>query len=305
MQVTLIIPNFNGRALLQKNLAEIIAVSPGAQVVVVDDGSTDGSVAYLKHNFPKIKLLEKATNSGFATTVNLGVKATEGEIILLLNTDAVPQKDFLAPILAHFKDERVFAVGCLDKSVEGDKIIKRGRGVGKFRRGFLVHARGEVNLTNTLWVSGGSGAFRRSIWEKLGGMDSLYDPFYWEDIDLSYRAVKSGCKILFEPKSVIKHIHSQGSIQKQYSEKEIQKIAYRNQLIFFWKNITDTGFLIRHILWLKWQILRAVVGGDTIFMKGFLAALLRLPEIIRHRRRVSAGFKKTDREVVAPFVNEL
>lgn len=305
VRVSVIIPNYNGKNLLAKNLPVILKVMGIEEVVVVDDGSTDGSAEYLKREFPKVKLIEKVTNSGFSTTVNLGIKATDADVIVLLNTDVIPRQDFLTPLLAQFKDPQVFAVGCLDESIEDTGMVKRGRGVGKFTRGFLQHACGEVDRTDTLWVNGGSGAFRKIIWEELGGMDEIYNPFYWEDIDLSYRAQKAGYKVLFEPKSVVIHRHNEGAINSFYTGEQIKIIAYRNQFLFVWKNITDTNLVIQHLLWLPYHKLRALLRGDWPFWRGFFQALLKLPEVLRKRRYQDVVYKKSDAEVLSRFANEL
>ena len=124
-------------------------------------------------------------------------------LYILFNTDVYPDKDFLTPLLSHFKDEKVFAVGCMDKSIEGKDVVLRGRGIGVWKRGFLVHEKGEIEKSDTLWVSGGSGAFRKSIWDKLGGLNELYNPFYWEDIDLSYRAQNQDTKLHLSPRVLL------------------------------------------------------------------------------------------------------
>lgn len=299
--VSFIIPNFNGEALLKKNVPQLLKIAKGVQVVVVDDGSTDGSVSYLKTLGNKITLIEKATNSGFATTVNLGIKAARGDIIVLLNTDVVPKPNFLEPLLLHFADPTIFAVGCLDESHENGKVIKRGRGIGTFSRGLLIHCRGEVDQTSTLWVSGGSSAFRKSMWENLGGLDEEFDPFYWEDIDLSYRAQKRGYHILFEPKSAVIHTHSEGAIKNQYSSKDIETIAYRNQFMFMWKNIGDTSLMVLHILWLPIHLGKAIVSGNVHLLLGFWKAVMKMPHILNERELEGSYWKVSDHEIVAPY----
>lgn len=280
MDISVVIPNYNGENIIGNNLPKVFDAVEDAEIIVVDDASEDGSLRVLDSFKSKIKIIKNEKNLGFSSTVNRGVREAKGEIVILLNTDVVPEKDFLKPLLFHFSDQNVFAVGCIDKSVENGKIILRGRGVGSWKRGFLVHSKGEVGKTNTLWISGGSGAFRKSIWEKLGGFNSLYDPFYWEDIDLSYRAVKSGYKILFEPKSVVIHEHEKGVIKKKFSPSQVKAIAYRNQFIFVWKNATDLKLQFSHPLWLPYHFINAVMKGDWNFFIGFIKALYRLPKII-------------------------
>lgn len=310
MKISIVIPNYNGKENLAKNLPQVLAVRAD-EVIVVDDASTDGSVEAVEqrykqslrpHGLKEIKIFRNEKNLGFAATVNQGVKEAGGEIVLLLNTDVSPNQDFLKPLILHFSDPEVFAVGCLDKSLENGKTVLRGRGLGKWQRGFLVHKRGEVKKTNTLWVSGGSGAFRKSIWNKLEGLSQLYNPFYWEDIDLSYRALKSGYKIIFEPKSVVVHDHEKGAIKKKYSLSQIRTISYRNQFIFVWRNVTDWGLFAEHLLWLPYHCLMALIKQDWPFFLGFFQALQRLPEVIQSRTKIQPYFVKKDREVTQEFL---
>jgi len=176
MKISIIIPNYNGEELLKKNLPKVLAASGNAEIVVVDDCSSDNSIEILKE-FP-VGVIRNEKNLGFSSTVNRGVKEAKGEVIILLNTDVAPQKDFIDFLTPHFNDEKVFAVGCMDKSIEGEKTILRGRGIGTWKKGFLIHSKGEVDKISTLWVGGGSGAFRKSIWEKLGGFCPLYNPSF-------------------------------------------------------------------------------------------------------------------------------
>ncbi len=215
MNISVIIPNYNGLSLLKANLSSIVAIlqqykKGESELIIVDDASVDESVSYLetvKNESKNISLtiLTNAKNLGFSPTVNKAVKKAKGEIVILLNTDVVPEKNFLIPLLSHFKDETVFGVGCMDRSIENGKEVMRGRGIGKWEKGFLNHQAGSLDKKNTLWVSGGSGAFSKKIWDKLGGLDELYAPFYYEDIDISYRALKSGYKTVFEPEAIVRH----------------------------------------------------------------------------------------------------
>ncbi len=304
-KVSIIIPNYNGEKLLRKNLPSVIKAAPNQEIIIVDDCSTDGSVVFLRKQFPHIHLIINDANKGFSFSVNRGVREAHGDIVVLLNTDVAPQKDFLPPLVSHFKDQAVFAVGCIDHSFERRKIVERGRGIGRFTRGFLRHERGEVGRTNTLWVSGGSSAFRKSIWDFLGGFDTLYNPFYWEDIDLSYRALKAGYRIVFEPKSIVEHRHDEGSILSSFSASAIKRISYRNQFIFVWKNCTDPVFILAHFLWLPYHIMRALVSLDIPFFLGGKDALLQWRKIFQKRKNVSLIWKKTDTEVLGPFYEEM
>lgn len=316
MKISIIIPNYNGEELLKKNLSKVFDAAAHymkesnneVEVIVIDDASTDNSLEEIQNekiksqNYKlKFKNLINDKNLGFSPTANKGVRESSGEVMVLLNTDVLPEKKFLIPLLDHFKDENIFAVGCMDKSIEGGKEVLRGRGLGEWKRGFLIHSKGEVDKKNTLWVNGGSGAFRKSIWNRLNGFNELYSPFYWEDIDISYRALKAGYGVVFEPRSIVVHEHEKGAIVQKYSKLQIKTIAYRNQFIFVWINATDIDLKITHIMWLPYHLLKAIIRGDTAFFLGFFHALIRLPKIIQSKLKAKGHILKSDAEVVKEF----
>ncbi len=315
MTISIIIPNYNGEELLKKNLSQVIEVCEYyesksnnlVEVIVVDDRSTDESVKLLRsfvennHSDMKVSFIEKEKNEGFASTVNIGVAKTVSDIVVLLNSDVNPEKDFLTFLIPHFTNEKVFAVACVDKSIENGRTVLKGRGIGKWEKGLLVHSAGELDKTNTLWASGGSSAFKRDLWNKLGGFDTLYNPFYWEDIDLSYRALKSGYTIIFEKKSKVRHFHEEGAIKSKYSGFQIQCIAYRNQFIFAWKNATDLELRLHQIFWFPYHIVYGFLRFDIPFFLGLFQFLSRLTEISKKRKDFQKLFVKKDKEVVSNF----
>ncbi len=315
MDVSIIIPNYNGAGILSKNLPKVLeAVSlykgGRIEIIIPDDASGDNSKEVIQKFISSIKsknIVGKTISNtdrkkgGFSSNVNRGVKIATGEVIVLLNSDVFPHAGFLDPLLSHFADLSVFAVGCMDESLENGKTVLRGRGVGKWSKGFLIHGAGSLDKTNTLWVSCGSGAFRKSIWDTMGGLNNLYNPFYWEDIDLSYRAQKMGYKTIFEKKSVVVHEHSIGSIASNYNSYKIKKIAYRNQFFFVWGNITDINLFISHIFWLPYHIGTAIKGGDRAFIVGLFEAVIKIPYILNFRNKMIKLFKKTDTEIILKF----
>ncbi len=298
MKLSIIIPNYNGEELLKKNLPNILKVCRGAEIIVVDDTSTDGSVDVLTKKFPDVQVITKKKNEGFSSTVNAGVAVAKHDLVMLLNSDAYPVHGFFEAVSIYFNSPDVFAVGLAQECDEDGKKIVRGRGLGKFHQGFLVHRYAEPTESTTLWVSGGAGIFRKKVWEKLGGMQEAYNPFYWEDIDLSYRAVKSGYRILFEPHARTIHEQSIGSIRSSYSADRIKTISYRNQLFFVWLNISDTRYLFAHVFRIPVHMLKAIASGDWAFMKGLAGALLQIPRILKERSRMKKYWSLSDREVL-------
>lgn len=310
MDISIIVSNYNGEKLLRKNIPRVIAVfskyrKGKKELIIVDDASKDGSFQYLEtlKNISdiNIKIIKNDKNLGFSSTVNKGVNISNGEIVILLNTDVIPEENFIEPVIKDFKDTNLFAVGFLDKSIENNKKILRGRGIGKWKQGFLIHSEGEIDKKNTLWASGGSSAFRKDLWERLGGLCEIYNPFYWEDIDLSYRALKAGYNIVFEKDSITRHEHEEGVIRTEYTSYQIKKTAYRNQFFFVWINITDKKLLINHFLWLPLHILFSFIDRDIAFFSGFFSALLQIPKAIIYRKKTQQYVVKSDKDIVQLF----
>lgn len=273
-QVSVVIPNYEKLPLI-KNLPAIIkACLPrqkaglGAEIIVVDDASPDDIVTYLKVNFPQVKVVKNTINQRFAVSCNKGVKAASGKIIVLLNSDVAPKPGFLLPLIAHFSDPQVFAVSCLEIQRHG----RSGRNRCQFKRGFLIHSAAPIVAGNNCWATGGSSAFNRQKYLQIGGMDKLYSPAYWEDIDLSWQArEKFGWKILFEPKSQVYHNHETTNVSV-FGQRQMELMALRNQILFVWKNIRGLK-LLQHFLWLPYHLVFTTIRTKGIFGIALIKAL--------------------------------
>lgn len=292
--ISIVIPSFNGKDLLKKNLPGIIRNFPGIEIIIVDDGSTDKTTDFIKDKYPFIKIIINKKNFGFSTSANKGILSAKSDLVFLLNNDCLPKENFLNLILPYFKHENTFAVSC----AEYKNGKTRGRGIGGFRRGFLYHAPGKLDKNNTLWTFGASTIYKREIFLKLNGFDEIFNPFYWEDFDLSYRALKSGYKIYFEKNAGVEHEEST-TIRKNYSQKQIEQISFRNQLLTCWKNITDKDFILFHIIWLPYHLTITTLKTRGVFLMGFISALLRIRNILSKRTR--NNFVLTDKQVLMPF----
>lgn len=305
MKADIVIPNYNGTDLIKRNLQQVLKIFPkDIGVIIVDDGSRQEQVDELRKYINEVKtdrvrVIYQDNNLGFSSTVNKGISASKADYVFLLNSDACPEKNFLDLILERFeKDKNLFGIGCMDKSMEKEGVVLRGRGIGNWRRGFLVHSKGDVSKSDTFWVSGGSSIIKRELFEKIGGFDTLFNPFYWEDIDLSYRAQKDGYSLRFEKEAVVTHYHEEGAIKKHFTSSQVKRIAYRNQFIFIWKNITDFSLLLSHILWLPYHFLKAILRLDVDFFMGFMIALFTLPAIIDKRQKQKILSIKRDKEII-------
>ena len=115
LAASVVIPNWNGKDLLEQYLpsvVEALAGNPDNEIVVVDNGSTDGSADFVRAAFPQVKLLALPRNLGFGGGSNAGIRAARNDIVVLLNSDMRVDPGFLAPLLEGFRDPQVFAVSC-------------------------------------------------------------------------------------------------------------------------------------------------------------------------------------------------
>jgi len=266
------------------------------EIIVVDDKSTDSSVDYLKKNFAsQFKLIRHKENRGFSAAVNTGVRMARSELICLLNTDVAPSKNFLEKAISHFKNKKVFAVSLHEKGY--------GYALAKFSKGFIVHSPGKEKrkASPTFWVNGGSGVFKRSIWMSLKGMDEkLFSPFYWEDIDICYRALKRGYQLLWEPKSKVIHQHEATVNPNNFSKRRLNIIKERNQLLFIWKNLTSPIIFKKHLSGLFLRIFK-----NPGYLIPVLVALLKIKTLRRLREREKREAIVSDEAIFARFNTEI
>ena len=292
-KISVVIPNYNGLELLQKNLPSVIAETKkydeSAEIIVVDDASSDGSVSYIKRNFPKVKLLKHSKNRGFSSAVNSGVKISKGDLLVFLNTDVSPKENYLINITKHFLDKNVFAVSFHEEGY--------GWARGYFRDGFIGHETGGEGEVPHLsfWVNGGSGVFRKKYFRELGGFDAkLYDPFYWEDVDISYRAMKRGYRVLWEPEAKVIHKHE--STMVKINKRKRNVIMERNQLLFIWKNITSKNLMKKHVAGLFKRL-----SKHPGYIKVVFSALCKLKTVRRERIKEYKESKVSDEVIFASF----
>ncbi|MBU1999058.1 MAG: glycosyltransferase, partial [Candidatus Omnitrophica bacterium] len=205
--------------------------------------------------------------------------SAKNEIIVLINNDIILTKDFLRPLINQLQNENVFVATPKLYAWDRQTFIW-GMHMGRFEEGYIklwneaeTGNGDKINQTSpSIFSIGGAMVFRKSDFLWLGGFDSIYRPNCWEDIDLSYRAWKRGLKVLYEPKSLMYH---KGRATLTYERpKEI-----KNELLFTWKNITDTQILKNHLNLLPWNLYRNRMN----FLRGFFWALNYLPQMLLHR----------------------
>jgi GT2 family glycosyltransferase/glycosyltransferase involved in cell wall biosynthesis len=267
---SVVIPNWNGKDLLEKYLPsvmEALAGNPRNEIIVVDNGSTDGSGEFVRDRFPSITLVALEHNAGFGGGSNEGFSRAKNDIVVLLNSDMRVAPDFLAPLLEGFRDPDVFAVSCQiffsdpHKPREESGLTQGWWEDGSLRVRHRIDPAIE-DLYPCFYGGGGSCAFDRRKFEELGGFDPLLRPFYLEDTDLGYLAWKRGWKVLYQPRSVVFHEH-RGTIGRRFLEDEIQAVLKKNYLLFAWKNIHEWRRLGPHLFFAWAGAILSLIFGDA------------------------------------------
>lgn len=307
MKATIIIVNHNGCDLLARSVpaaVEAAARAGGHPVVVADDGSIDDSIEFLCRAFPGVKVLA-LPRRGFGATCNASVAAAETEVAVLLNNDVVVTSGFLAPLLDDLASPDVFAVGCKFLNPDGSLADALGNRTSGAWRGPALSIRHETRAERLerrcpqLYANGGGMAFRRDKWQALGGFDALYHPFYWEDVDLGYRAWGRGWRVLYQPASVVHH--DQGSTMKRlHLAAHIELMSAKNAVLFTWKNLLD-GRLFRRALaaQARWTADDVLIGGLPHRTGALRRALRQLPQACRARAKEQRERVRSDEQILA------
>jgi GT2 family glycosyltransferase len=275
MNISVIIPAYKQTEMLIRNLRHNLRFFNKCEVIVVNDYPSEPLTTF-REEFPQVKFIENIKNVGFGRTVNNGVSKASHDLIFLLNSDVVLTDDSFKQVDRKFVDPHLFGVSFA-------QIEKKDEIVGKnkifWKKGLFLHSKA-FPMTSGIngWAEGGASILRKSQFLELKGFDPLYSPFYWEDIDLSYRAWKNGYKVQFDDTVRVEH-HHESTIGSNFSRKHIQSIAYRNQFIFIWKNITDLSLILSHIIVLPKLLIKAVLERDSVLLKGFIEALKMIPQI--------------------------
>jgi GT2 family glycosyltransferase len=295
LAVSIVILNYNGRAWLKRCLgAAVTQVAPDCELIVVDNGSSDGSVDFVQRSFPAVRVIALERNTGFAAGNNAGAQAARGHYVAFLNNDAAPQPGWLSALRnALDSDPQVgLAASCIvfmhDPSVidsAGDGLTRWG---GAFKRG---HGRSvlEALALDAGEVFGACGAaclVRREVFDELGGFDDAFFAVY-EDVDLSYRVQLHGYRCMYVPEAVVHHA---GSATLGWLSPQSVFWGQRNLEWMYLKNTPWPLLLITlpgHVVYdLAAAVYFARVGHLRTFLSAKWSALRELARVWRQRRHV-------------------
>jgi GT2 family glycosyltransferase len=284
VKVSIIILSYNTEKLLKDCLTSLFSRidKTSFEVIVVDNASSDDSVAMVKKDFPKVAIVENDTNLGFAKGCNIGVKEAQGEYLLFLNSDTKLTDDPLPAMLSVFdQHKKVGVVGGLLKNTDGTYQ----RSFGEFytlKNVFVLLFGGEKQELKRFspdttkqvdWVSGGFLLVKKEVFEQVGGYNEAYF-MYIEDMDLCFSVKKRGYEVWFTPDAVVGHV-GQGSSNRTFAIVHI----YKGLQIFYKQQQSRVEYyIVKVLLWLK-AVAALVIGlitGKQQVVKTYLAALKTL-----------------------------
>ncbi len=296
---SVIVTNHNGKTLLGACLDALLSQTYPAEqieIIVVDDASSDSSVAFVQENYPAIGVLPLKTNIGFDKACNLGAKVARGNIIVMLNNDAVPEPEWLAALVAGLQrhPEAGAAASKMLLHDQRHQLHNAGDMMGidgiPINRGVWETDRGQYD--DDIWVFGGCGgavAYRREVWEALGGFEESFF-MYLEDVDFAWRMQLRGWKTLFVPEARVYHHLSAtgGGVMGSF-------YTGRNTIWTFARDMPGPIWHRhwRQVLTAQWHIateaLRAWRGkAARARLRGQLAGLIGLPRVLRQRQAIQA-----------------
>ena len=295
MNISIVIPVYKNEELFKKNLLINMPYFKDLEIIIVNDDPSH-SIEQTLSLWPHITLIENKKNIGFAGTVHTGILQAKGEIVLLLNTDVILKDTSYLSAINHFQNNKELFAVSFAQVEKNNEIV--GKNIFFWKNGFIQHSKApDLSFGFNGWAEGGSCMIDKSKYLELNGFDTIYSPFYWEDIDLSYRAWKSGYTILFDPSILVEH-HHESTIGSFFSKNYITTIAYRNQLLFIWKNITDETLRHEHTTALIKQLIKSLLL-DIPFVLGYIKATIRFFMMKPQKKQVQ--YIHTDHEILSKF----
>ena len=277
MDIAVVILNWNGKHLLEEYLPDVVQNSEEATIYVVDNASTDDSVAYLKQSHPNVKLVQLIDNHGYAGGYNRALEQIDEPIPILMNNDVRPAEGWLRPIIRCFQEEK--DVAAIQPKIladdQRDHFEYAGASGGHIDHLGYPYCRGRLfdhlekdegqydDEADIFWASGACLAVRKEIFMRVNGFDEDYFA-HQEEIDLCWRIKNLGYRIKVVPTSVVYHLGG-GTLNKLNPRKTYYN--FRNSLFNLLKNaplkrykkliikrmLLDAIAVIQFLLLLRWK----------------------------------------------------
>lgn len=297
--VSYVVPSYGDAHLLVDNLeavfAEVDRRGLGDEVIAVDDTGRDELAAALGGRFPLLRVLSLERNGGFARALLAGVEAATRPLVFSMNPDVRVRPGFLDPLVACMDEAEVFAVVprvLLDgdeQRIESVTALEQRAGLWRVAQPGLAGDAAPYlgRLLPVAFAVGGACLMRRADFLAAGGFDPLYEPFYWEDVDLCWEAWRSGRRVLYQPASVVEH-HHRGTIGRVVPSELVRAAQERNRLLFHWKHLDDPKRAEEHLLALYRMALDAWLAEERDELVWLALALEQAEAALAARSRLGS-----------------
>lgn len=308
--VSVVVPNWNGVDVIGACLDSLLAQSYlPAEIIVVENGSVDGSADFITTSYPKVKLIKEPINLGFAGGVNVGIKAAKSDYVWLFNNDAVAKPDCLANLIATATKNNADITSAVILSDSGKTIDSDGDVYTIYGLPFPRHRglpAGSVSKKDEpiFSASGGASLYKKSLFKEIGYFEESFFAYY-EDIDLSMRAQMQKKSIWLSHKAVVLHATSHTSNKIPGFGREM---AIRNSIYIFWRDLPKgvQGRVFWRFLYANWRLTlsTAVKGHPYRAMRAHFTALFRTPQLLRDRREILKSNQLSPDEFYKMFSTE-
>jgi GT2 family glycosyltransferase len=295
-RVSIIIPNWNGARWLERCLRSLRAQHfSDFELLVVDNGSTDDSLALVQQCFPEARCLAMGRNVGFAAAVNAGIRATCGEFVVLLNNDTEADPGWLAGLVEALdrRPEFTFAASRMRQDERRDLIDGAGDALNWYGIPSKI-GHGETDGAafdeerEVFGACAGAALYRRSLFAEIGLFEETFFA-YIEDVDVSFRARLAGHRCLYVPAAVVYHV---GSATAGRNSDFALQLATRNQLLMVVRNFPWPIVLTRllKVFHAHYWIVRGAwsEGRIRVVLASYGSFLRHLPGALVARRRIQA-----------------
>ncbi len=301
--IDIIIPNWNGRSLLKTCLDSLQNQSSHCfHIIVVDNGSTDGSVSYIEQHYPQVEIIVLPQNRGFSAAVNSGIRASTKKWVMLLNNDVEVESGclaYLAKVCNEDPEYDFFALKMIDFQQRslidgaGDCVLRGGVG---YRIGTMEFDDETYRIKRDVFgACAGAALYRRSLFDAVGFFDEDFFA-YLEDVDLNLRAARAGKKCCYLPEAMVYHIGSASTGSKINSF--TVRLSTRNNVFVVLKNygpLLFVRFLPAFLMYQFFWLIFVVKKGQ------FPAYLAGLFESIKYLRIMRSRYDQSKKISVLPL----
>lgn len=293
--VSIIVPNWNGLGYLSNCLKALARQTyPWHQVVLVDNGSTDGSCEFVAESYPEVHILRSEQNLGFAGGTNLGIRHSRSEYVATLNNDTEPEPTWLEELVGAIASNPRMGMAASKMLFYDRRAMVNSAGIAVDRVGIAwdreggTFDRADAAARDVFGPCAGAALYSRAMLDEIGLFDEDYFG-YLEDVDLAWRGQATGWRCRYAPAARVYHVHSatgqEGSPLKNY-------LLGRNKWWTIVKNYPWPQIAHLAPLILAYDLMAVLYGllarRDTHGLRGRLAAFRALPDLARKRSTIQA-----------------